>query len=407
MNKLLAEGKAHHLDHDHSSRTIDPPSVLVELLKHAGIRFDGPNPWDIQVRDGEIYQRILTRGSLGFGEAYMDGLWDCPRLDELFDRLLSADTDLRVQQLNRWRLISSILRHKLINLQSPKRAFQVGERHYDIGNDIFEAMLDETMSYSCGYWEDAENLNQAQQHKLQLICEKLQLEPGERLLDIGCGWGGLAHYAATNYDVEVLGITVSAEQQQLARQRCAGLPVRIELTDYRDLRGKYDKVVSVGMFEHVGLKNYATFFNTVQNLMSRDGLFLLHTIGNYRKTPHTDPWIEKYIFPNGKLPAARQLSAALERSFLIEDWHNFGQDYDRTLMAWWENFERAWPSLRSRYDERFWRMWRYYLLSCAGYFRSRQGQLWQLVLTGRRRRRTYRSIRIGRRGLMAAARDLH
>ncbi len=401
MDKLLINDKHDHLGRNSGMGMLQAPQVLVELLEGAGVRFNGNNPWDIQIHDAEVYQRILTQGSLGFGESYMEGLWSCLRLDSLFDRLLSSEIDRRVKHMNRARLLASILRHKLLNLQSPKRAFQVARQHYDIGNDIFEAMLDESMSYSCAYWEDAENLSQAQQQKLRLICEKLQLRPGERLLDIGCGWGGLAQYAAANYGVEVLGITVSREQQQLARKRCADLPVQIDLVDYRALKGRFDKIVSVGMFEHVGLKNYSTFFNSVRNLMSHDGLFLLHTIGNYRATANTDPWIEKYIFPNGKLPAARQLSAALEGGFVIEDWHNFGQDYDRTLMAWWENFERAWPTLHARYDDQFYRMWQYYLLSCAGFFRSRQGQLWQLVLSSRKRREVYRSIRIGKRNFMS------
>jgi len=249
------------------------------------------------------------------------------------------------------------------------------------------------MSYSCGYWKEAENLEQAQRAKLRLICEKLQLRAGERLLDIGCGWGGLARFAAQDYDVEVTGITVSKEQQHLAQEHCAGLPVRVALMDYRDLTGHFDKVVSVGMFEHVGPKNYAAYFATVERVMAADGLFLLHTIGNYDQLHTTDAWIDKYIFPNGHIPSALQLTRAMERDFVLEDWHNFGQDYDTTLMAWWKNFDAAWPTLANRYDERFYRMFKYYLHACAGYFRSRQGQLWQLVLSKRGRRPIYRSVR--------------
>jgi cyclopropane-fatty-acyl-phospholipid synthase len=254
-------------------------------------------------------------------------------------------------------------------------------------------MLDSSMSYSCGYWKDADDLEQAQQAKLRLICDKLELQPGESLLDIGCGWGGLAQFAARRYGVKVTGITVSREQGKLARERCAGLPVDIVLCDYRDVQGRFDKVVSVGMFEHVGPKNYARYFATVDRVMAPGGLFLLHTIGNYDTSDLSDAWIDKYIFPNGRLPSARQIAEAIEPHFLIEDWHNFGQDYDRTLMAWWENFDRAWPDLAGKYDERFYRMFRYYLNSCAGFFRSRQGQLWQLVLGKRSRRRRYQSIR--------------
>lgn len=369
------------------------PALLVELISEAGIRFNGDNPWDIQVHDEDLYRRVMTKGSLGFGEAYMDGLWDCEQLDKMFTRLLCHDINDRIRGWTKARLLFDFIRYRFFNLQSSKRAFQVGEQHYDTGNDVFKAMLDPTMSYSCGYWANADTLEKAQLAKLELICRKLELKPGERLLDIGCGWGGLDRYAAEHYGVEVMGITVSKEQQQLAREYCTGLPISIELMDYRELEGKFDKVVSVGMFEHVGPKNYVQYFNTVQRLMEDDGLFLLHTIGDHATSPHTDAWIDKYIFPNGCLPSALQLTDALEGRFLIEDWHNFGQDYDRTLMAWWDNFDAAWPKLKNHYDHRFYRMWKYYLMSCAGNFRSRQGQLWQLVLSKRGRQTIYRSLR--------------
>lgn len=369
------------------------PGVLVEIAASAGIHFNGNNPWDIQVHDPRVYQRILTDGSLGFGEAYMDGMWSCHALDTLFQRLLSMDIDDQIKRMTRLKLVGELLRQRLFNLQSEKRAYQVGKQHYDTGNDVFEAMLDTSMSYSCGYWQYADNLEQAQQDKLAMICRKLELKAGEHLLEIGCGWGGLAHYAATHYGVRVTGITVSREQQQLARERCDGLPVEIELMDYRKLEGQFDKVVSVGMFEHVGNKNYPAYFDTVLRVMKENGLFLLHTIGNYTTLPTVDAWIDKYIFPNGKLPSAVEIAEHLEHRFIIEDWHNFGQDYDKTLMAWWENFDRAWPALENKYGMRFYRMWHYYLMSCAGFFRSRQGQLWQLVLSKRGRQGVYRSVR--------------
>jgi len=371
----------------------DSPAILRELTAEAGVSINGDAPWDIQVFDDDVYRLVLTKGSLGFGEAYMDGMWECDRLDQLFQRLLSSQAEEKIDNWSRLRLLGEILRHSLFNLQSSQRAFQVGEQHYDIGNDVFEAMLDPSMSYSCGYWHNATGLADAQQKKLDMICRKLELQPGERLLEIGCGWGGLAHFAAQHYGVEVVGITVSKEQQKLARKRCAGLPVAIELMDYRDLAEKFDKVVSVGMFEHVGPKNYATYFDTVHRALKDDGLFLLHTIGNSVTSPKTDAWIDKYIFPNGKLPSAKEIASVLERRFLIEDWHNFGPDYDRTLMAWWDNFEQAWPGLQEKYGERFYRMWKYYLMSCAGFFRSRQGQLWQLVLSKTERQLVYRSVR--------------
>jgi cyclopropane-fatty-acyl-phospholipid synthase len=369
------------------------PRVLVRLLESADVRLNGDRPWDIQVRDACLYDRVLRHGSLGFGESYVDGAWESERLDVTFDRLLTARLNKKIRWVAKVHFLDLFLRNLLLNRQSRSRAFRVGEHHYDIGNDVYAAMLDATMSYSCGYWKDAADLEQAQAAKLRLICDKLELKSGERLLDIGCGWGGLAQFAAKGYGVEVTGITVSKEQQRLAKERCAGLPVRIELMDYRDLDGHFDKVVSVGMLEHVGLKNYPAYFATVDRVMTADGLFLLHTIGSYSQLHTTDAWIDKYIFPNSYLPSARQVSRAIEQDFLLEDWHNFGQDYDTTLMAWWKNFDAAWPRLADRYGERFFRMFKYYLHSFAGYFRSRQGQLWQLVLSKRGRRQIYRSIR--------------
>jgi cyclopropane-fatty-acyl-phospholipid synthase len=377
----------------HQQLSAAPPTILRKLAGMAGISFNGPEPWDIQVHNPETYRRILSHGSLGFGEAYMDGLWDAERLDQLFYRLLNYDVDDRIRGMARWRFIANALRHHLYNLQSISRAFQVGKQHYDIGNDVFEAMLDSSMIYSCGYWAGAADLEQAQRNKLDLICRKLDLRKGEHLLDIGCGWGGMAQYAAKEYGVRVTAITVSQEQLKLAQVRCNGLPVEFKLLDYRNLEGHFDKIVSIGMFEHVGPKNYAVFFDTISRLLENHGLFLLHTIGDCHTSGHLDPWIDRYIFPNGHLPSARELATVLEGRFLIEDWHNFGIDYDRTLMAWWANFNGAWPQLKSRYDPRFYRMWKYYLLSCAGMFRARKGQLWQLVLNRRQGPRNYRSVR--------------
>jgi cyclopropane-fatty-acyl-phospholipid synthase len=369
------------------------PASLAKLAASAGVRFNGRAPWDIEVLDERAYRMILAEGSLGFGEAYMQGLWECVQLDQLFYRLLINDTNRKLGGWAKVNMLGGVLRHRLRNLQSRSRAFQVGKQHYDIGNDVFEAMLDPTMTYSCAYWRNASDLIQAQHDKLELICRKLELQPGERLLDIGCGWGGLARFAAQHHGVTVLGLTISKEQQKLARERCVGLPVAIEFMDYRSLNGRFDKVVSVGMFEHVGPKNYPAYFEVVRRALNDNGLFLLHTIGNHETNSITDAWTDKYIFPNGKLPSAKEITAAVEGRFLIEDWHNFGPDYDRTLMAWWANFDRAWPHLEGKYGQRFYRMWKYYLLSCAGFFRSRQGQLWQLVLAKRQRPLVYRSVR--------------
>ena len=369
------------------------PKPIAELLHKVGVNINGPEPHDIQVKDERVFGAVLSQGSLGLGESYMNGWWAVEKLDEMMFRLMRSDADELVKAWTKVQWVMRALREKVINLQAPARAFQVGEHHYDTGNDLFEVMLDPLMIYSCGYWEHAADLEEAQLHKLDLICKKLQLKPGEKLLDIGCGWGGLAWYASTHFGVQVLGITVSAQQQAYARARCKGLPVAIELIDYRDLTGKFDKVVSVGMFEHVGLKNYSDYFDAVRRLMKTEGLFLLHTIGGFEKTEATDPWIDKYIFPNGKIPSLSEITEHVEGKLVLEDWHNFGTDYDKTLMAWHANFEKAWPQLQQRYGEQFKRMWTYYLMTCAAYFRARKGMLWQMVFSHRQRPDTYRSIR--------------
>ena len=218
-------------------------------------------------------------------------------------------------------------------------------------------------------------------------------EGRRRVLDVGCGWGGLSRWMTMQHGVEVTGITISREQADLARQRCQGLPVMIELMDYRDLSGQFDCIVSVGMFEHVGRQNYASYFKTMHSLLAPGGLFLLQTIGARRHVYSMDPWIEKYIFPNGMLPPARAIVDGTDKLFTIEDWHNFGADYDRTLMAWHQNLIDAWPSLSGQYDDRFRRMFEYYLLTCAGAFRSRENQCWQVVLSAGGISGGYRSIR--------------
>jgi len=351
---------------------------IEQLLTLADVAINGNRSWDIQVHDERLYPRVMAQGALGLGESYMDGWWDCERLDQFFHRILVADLDRKVKT---WRDALRVLRAKLINLQKPTRAFRIGRAHYDIGNDLFRHMLDERMIYSCGYWREATTLDEAQEAKLDLVCRKLALEPGMRVLDIGCGWGGTAKFAAERYGVTVLGITVSEQQAEYAQELCDGLDVEIRLQDYRDLSGEFDRVLSLGMFEHVGYKNYDGFMRLVRSHLMDDGLFLLHTIGGNRSVTKTNAWTERYIFPDSMLPSAKQICGAVEGKFVIEDWHSFGSDYDKTLMRWYENFQQHWPLLRERYDERFYRMWTYYLLSSAGGFRARKTQVWQLVLS--------------------------
>ncbi|MBN8441370.1 MAG: cyclopropane fatty acyl phospholipid synthase [Thauera sp.] len=364
--------------------SVDAPatSTLADLLAVAGVGIAGERPWDMLIHHPQTAERILARGSLGLGESYMDGWWDCARLDEFIARILFARLDEKVATRA---LMLQGIRARLFNLQNLRRTWHVGEAHYDLGNDFFEAMLDGRLAYTCGYWARADNLDDAQAAKLDLICRKLGLERGMRLLDIGCGWGSLMKFAAEHYGVECVGLTISREQAEHGQARCAGLPVAFRLQDYRQFnRGgseRFDRVASVGMFEHVGHKNHRAFFAMARRSLNDDGLFLLHTIGkNLRRTP-TDPWIDRYIFPNGDLPSLGQIADACEDDFIIEDVHNFGADYDRTLMAWHARFEAAWPDFAERYGERFRRTWRYYLLACAGTFRARTNQLWQIVLS--------------------------
>ncbi|MGH6609111.1 MAG: class I SAM-dependent methyltransferase, partial [Burkholderiaceae bacterium] len=221
--------------------------------------------------------------------------------------------------------------------------------------------------------------------KLDLICRKLELRPGMRLLDIGCGWGSLMGFAARHYGVSCVGLTIARQQFESAAQRMDGLPVEVRHGDYRgfnpDGREKFDRVASVGMFEHVGYRNHAAFFDMVRRSLGKEGLLLLHTIGKNQRGHATDAWIDRYIFPGGELPTLTEIARGSEDRLVIEDVHNFGADYDRTLLAWHARFEAAWPRFAASYGERFHRMWRYYLLSCAGAFRARTTQLWQLVLS--------------------------
>jgi cyclopropane-fatty-acyl-phospholipid synthase len=355
-------------------------SVVQELLSLAGIEINGRNPWDIQVNDERFYKRAVTEAELGLGESYMDGWWDVEKLDEMIFRIVRADLQNKVRR--NLKIALQLAGFYLINMQARHRAFIIGERHYDLGNDLFQNMLDKRMNYSCAYWKNAANIDEAQENKLELICKKLYLKSGMRVLDIGCGWGAFGKYAAEKYGVEVVGITVSKEQVSLGKELCKGFPVVIRLMDYRDLNEKVDRIVSVGMIEHVGYKNYRTYFEIANKCLNEDGLFLLHTIGEVRSVKNTDAWTHKYIFPNGMLPSIAQLSKAAEGLFVIEDLHNFGADYDKTLLAWYDNFNTNWYKIKEKYGERFYRMWKYFLLSSAGAFRARnKNQLWQIVLS--------------------------
>lgn len=369
----------------------NPKETVEKILASADVTLDGNRLSDINVHNHDLYARVLAQGSLGLGESYMDGWWDCNALDQFFFKIMRSDVAKNVPMtLN---TIFAVLQSKLMNMQSKARAFQVGEQHYDLGDDLFSLMLDKRMIYSCAYWKNAKNLDEAQEHKLDLICKKLYLRPGLKVLDIGCGWGGLAEFMAKNYGVQVVGVTISKEQAKCAQDRCKGCDVEIRLQDYRDINETFDRIVSVGMFEHVGYKNYQTFIDICHKLIRDDGLMLLHTIGSNQSYTTGDEWINKYIFTNGMLPSICQIAKTLEGKFVMEDWHNFGADYDRTLMAWHGNFIENWPKIQAKYGDRFYRMWNYYLLCCAGLFRARSIQLWQIVISKKGELGGYQSIR--------------
>ena len=353
--------------------------MLREALASADIIIGWSRPWDIHVHDERLYRRILVHGTLGLGEAYMEGWWDCESIDEMCFRSLRGY--LYKHLARNFRVILAAVNSVVINLQSRNRAGHVGKQHYDLGNDFFEAMLDPAMQYSCAYFQNTVDLVEAQRLKMELICRKLALHPGMRLLDIGCGWGGLAKYAARQYGCAVIGVTISKEQQRYAENSCRGLPIEIRLQDYRDISEPFDRVVSVGMMEHVGYKNYRHYMEIAGRCLKTEGLFLCHTIGASRSSIHADPWITKYIFPNSILPSASQVARTAEGIFILEDVHNFGAHYDFTLLAWEDRFRRSWKLFQSRYGERFYRMWRFYLLSCAGAFRARRIQLFQFIFS--------------------------
>lgn len=360
--------------------------IIMSTLESIGITINGNRPCDIQVHNNQLYDRIICDGSLGMGESYMDGWWDCEQLDELANRIAKTNFQDRLVRSNILALIFEKLKMTVSfssRRYSQKNSLENVKFHYDIGNYLYTAMLDKELNYSCGYWKNTQNLDEAQQHKLKLICEKLGLKAGQKVLDIGCGWGSFARYAAKNYGVSVVGVTLSKEQLQLAQKLNQGLPIDIQLKDYRDVKDQFDRIVSIGMFEHVGYKQYKQYMKTAHRCLKDNGLFLLHTIGNTKTIHKANPWIDKYIFPNGICPSMQQISRACEDFFVIEDVHNFGSDYDKTLMAWHKNFNHHWETLKknSQYDQRFFRMWNFYLLSCAGMFRARDLHLFQLVLS--------------------------
>ena len=358
---------------------MDSKDLILRVFDIAGIQLNGDRPWDIRVHDDRFFSRVVAHGNLGAGEAYMDGWWDADRLDETFARLFTSGAVARLPKT--FDAMLEALRAQLINTQNRSRSQQVARRHYDLGNDLYLAFLDPYNQYTCGYFKNTADLNAAQELKLDLICRKLQIQPGDRVLDIGCGWGGFAKWVGERYGCHVTGISISKEQIAYARQFTNGLPVEIVHSDYRDFTGQFDKILVCGMIEHVGYRNYRMLMAAVRRLLKPSGMFLLHTIGRSTSATTVDAWIERYIFPNSMCPSASQLTTVAEGLFVLEDLHNFGQYYEPTLLAWWNKFEAAWPNFQEKYGERIFRMFRYYLLSCAAAFRTRDLQLYQFVFS--------------------------
>lgn len=366
--------------------------AIQKLISEAGITINGDKPYDIQVYDQRFYQRVLSQGSIGVGESYMEGWWDCKDLDTFLYKIFTNEIEKKIQ--NNWNYIFLTLKAKFLNLQTKSNSLQSISHHYDIGNELYEKMLDSLMMYSCGYWEGASNLDEAQEQKLKLICKKLHLKPGQKVLDIGCGWGGFAYYAAKNYNVKVVGITISAEQQKLAIERCKGLNVEIRFQDYRDVDEKFDRIVSIGMLEHVGYKNYDLFMKMINKNLADNGLCLLHFIASNKTDWSVDPWIHKYIFPSGLIPSLTQIGKAMEEKLLLEDLHNIGMHYYYTITAWQENFKKASDSIIKKYDTTFFRMWNFYLALSAASFHSRRLNLWQIVVSKPSFQMEYKSVRL-------------
>ena len=357
----------------------DYKSAVQRMLSLAEIEINGNRPWDVQIHHPGFYKRVITEAELGLGESYMDGWWTCDALDQLFYKILSKD--IRKQIKVPFTEAASLLLTRLLNMQTRTRSKKVVDTHYNPSSEVILSFLDPYNQYSCGYFKETDDLNEAQEQKLDLICKKLALTATDRVLDIGCGWGGFAKFAAERYACHVTGISISDEQLTYAKDDCEGLPVQLVCSDYRDFMGSFSKVVSIGMIEHAGHKNYRTLMEVVHTCLEDDGLFLLHTIGSLISGTRIDPWTAKYIFANSNLPSLQQLARASEGLFVLEDLHNFGQYYDPTVMAWADNFERNWPQFEAQYDERVYRMWTYYLRHLAGAFRSRKNQLWQLVFS--------------------------
>jgi cyclopropane-fatty-acyl-phospholipid synthase len=353
--------------------------------------FDGSPGASVTIRlhDPALHWKLLVRPRLYLGEAFMDGTLTVEEgsLYDLID-LLAVNLEAMPEGLLARLLNGSVTLLRRIHQYNPlPRARRNAAHHYDLSDQLYELFLDKDRQYSCAYFYDGgDDLDVAQLNKKQHIAAKLLVRPGQRVLDIGSGWGGLALYLASEYGADVTGLTLSIEQHKVAARRvaAAGLSdrVRFYLRDYREELGRYDRIVSVGMFEHVGINHYSAFFAKLKSLLTPDGIALLHSIGRKDGPGSTHPWIRKYIFPGGYAPALSEVLPTVERSKLwITDIEILRLHYAETLRAWRDRFERNRDRLRRIYDERFCRMWEMYLISSEVAFRRQDHMVFQMQLS--------------------------
>lgn len=371
-----------------------------ELFSQAGIEVNGSNPWDPQIHNPIAYNMTVGNGLIGAGEAYMRGYWDCEQLEEFFRRAVQVDLAKRMP----WNLSTATLvtKARLMNLQLPKRAWEVGRMHYDLPREVWECTLDFAMTGSCAYYRfPDETLDQAQQNKLNLTLKKVGLQKGHSLLDIGVGWAAFSGLSAITYGAKPIGITVSEGQREYIRSRYGDIvDVRVHPWQQTVLEQPVDRIISVEMFEHVGSDNYRKFFQLCRDSITDDGLMLLHTIVGHNPSKHIDPWMDKYIYPGGCIPTLGQITTAVHGLFHVEDVHDIGGHYPATLLAWMANFRRNWDVVKALGPKRlgmdpevFCRMWYYHYMASAGGFLSRVISVHQIVLSTNGVPGGYQSIR--------------
>lgn len=353
--------------------------TLTTLLREANIEPNGASPWDPQIKDERFYRTVLLRGSVGLGDAYLNGWWECADISGFILRIIKSGIHLRVPRVD---IFLRRLRFGLIDAQNRIRSKRVAELHYDEDPYIFEVMLGSTNSYTCARWKGVITLDAAQQQKMDLLCKKAGLSSGMTVLDIGSGWGGFLAYAAERYQVRGIGLTISKTQLDYARKRYGNLPVEFRLQDYRDFVGGVDAVVSICVIEHVGSDHYREYFQKVRETLTReDGFFAMQCILACDTQARMDPWTEKHIFPNGILPTLERIENAVEGILHIVDREFFRDDYVRTFSAWYENLVRNKNAIIARCGVRYFRKYEYYLCLYIAGFGSGRIDVGQFVLS--------------------------